>query len=165
MNLCFSSILLCLSFLFASCGHDHDEHGTDPSGKTHSHTAPHGGMLLEVGEHGSGYNLELVLHDQGFLQIYVLDAHADNFQRISSDVIEVLVADANGSPQTLVCDAIADPITGETIGDTALFTSRERINNRLPIKGVIPSLQILSRTFEDLSFEFSGNSEKHEDEH
>ena len=43
------------------------------------HPAPHGGQLVELGEHGSGFNLELVLHEQGFLQIYVLDAHVTGF--------------------------------------------------------------------------------------
>ena len=43
------------------------------------HAAPHGGQLVELGEHGSGFNLELVLHEDGFLQIYVLDAHVDRF--------------------------------------------------------------------------------------
>ena len=122
-------------------------------------------MLVELGEHGSGYQLELFLHEQGFLQIYVWDTHVANLVRIESEKIEVLIPDANGTQKTLVCDAISDPITGETVGDTALFTSIQRISDQLPLKGVIPSIQILSQTYENVSFEFPGNSAEHEDDH
>ena len=67
-----------LPILFTAC--DSVDHGS--SGGHHVHVAPHGGQLLEVGEHGSGFNLELLLHPDGFLKIYVLDAHAENFVRI-----------------------------------------------------------------------------------
>ena len=122
-------------------------------------------MLVEVGEHGSGYNLELCLHQEGFLQIYVLDAHAENFVRIAQPTIEVLIPDANGTQKPLVCDAMADPVTGETVGDSALFTSIKRIDDQLPLKGMIPSIQILTKTYENISFEFNGNSAAPENDH
>ena len=122
-------------------------------------------MLVEVGEHGSGYNLELCLHEEGFLQIYVLDAHAEGFVRIAQPTIEVIIPDANGTQKTLVCDAMADPVTGETVGDSALFTSIKRIGDQLPLKGMIPSIQILSQSYENISFEFNGNSAAPEDDH
>ena len=167
MNIRFTPFILCFSLFFVSCEHEHDhnEHNSSGGSAPHVHEAPHGGMLVELGEHGSGYNLELFLHEQGFLQIYVWDAHVDNLVRIESEKIEVLIPDANGTQKTLVCDAIADPITGESVGNTALFTSIQRINDQLPLKGVIPSIQVLSKTYENVSFEFPGNSEKHEDDH
>ena len=162
----FIPYVLLLPLFFVSCEHDHKEHAGDGNTtKEHAHPPPHGGMLVELGEHGSGYNLELFLHDEGFLQIYVWDAHVDNLVRIETEKIEVLIPDANGAQKTLVCDAIADPVTGESVGDTALFTSIQRINDQLPLKGVIPSIQVLSKTYENVSFEFPGNSGKHEDDH
>ena len=154
-------LIFVLSLALGSCENDH--HG--PDGGLHVHVAPHGGMLLELGEHGSGHNLELFLHDQGFLQVYVLDAHAEEFVRIEQPTIEILATDANGSSKTFVCDAIADPITGESVGDSSLFTSTERISDRLPLKGTIPSLVILGKFYENVSFEFKGNPPGHEDEH
>ena len=69
------TLALSLNLLVFGCGGDSKKSG---SVGEHVHVAPHGGQLVEVGEHGSGYNLELVLHPDGFLQIYVLDAHAEN---------------------------------------------------------------------------------------
>ena len=161
----FIPLLLCLPLILASCGQDHDEHARSPSAGGHAHAPPHGGMLVELGEHGAGYNLELFLHEQGFLQIYVWDTHVDNLVRIAPGKIEVLISDANGTPKTLVCDATSDPITGETVGNTALFTSTEKIGDQLPLKGAIPSIQVLSQTYENISFEFPGNSTDHEDDH
>ena len=162
----FIPFILFLPLFFVACEHDHKEHvGDGNNTKEHAHPPPHGGMLVELGEHGSGYQLELFLHEQGFLQIYVWDTHVKNLVRIAPEKIEVLIPDANGTQKTLICEAISDPITGETIGSTALFTSTERIGDQLPLKGVIPSIQILSQTYENVSFEFPGNSVEHEDDH
>ena len=162
----FHSFLIALtSLLLGACGSDHGGHGHSPDSGTHVHSALNGGMLVEVGAHGAGYNLELCLHDEGFLQIYVLDAHAEGFVRIAQPTIEVIIPDANGTQQTLVCDAMADPVTGETVGDSALFTSVKRIGDQLPLKGMIPSIQILSQSYENISFEFNGNSAAPEDDH
>lgn len=161
----FIPFILFLPLFLASCGQDHDEHGGSPTPGGHAHPPPHGGMLVELGEHGSGYNLELFLHEQGLLQIFVWDAHVEDFVRITPETIEVLIPDANGTQKTLVCEAIPDPVTGETVGSTSLFTSTERIADQLPLKGVIPSLQVLGQTYENISFEFPGNSSVPEDDH
>lgn len=162
----FIPYILLLPLFFVACGHDHEEHLGDGNGSNeHAHAPPNGGMLVELGEHGSGYQLELFLHEQGLLEIYVWDTHVENLVRIAPEKIEILISDANGTQKTLVCDAMSDPITGETVGNTALFTSVESISDRLPLKGVIPSIQILSQTYENISFEFPGNSGKHEDDH
>ena len=73
---------LFIPLFFIACGKDSHEHDSGSEKGHHVHVAPHGGQLVEVGEHGAGFNLELVLHADGFLQIYVLDAHAENFVRI-----------------------------------------------------------------------------------
>jgi hypothetical protein len=160
----FIPLILCFPLFFIACEQDHDEHDSSPTPGGHGHSAPHGGMLVELGEHGSGFNLELLLHEQGYLEIYVWDAHVANLVRIAPEKIEVLIPDDNGTQKTLVCDAMSDPITGETVGNTALFTSTEKIGDQLPLKGVIPSIQVLSQTYENISFEFPGNSGEHEDD-
>jgi len=52
------------SLLFLSCGEEKHEGGHS----AHDHPAPHGGQLVELGEHGSGFNLELVLHNKVFFK-------------------------------------------------------------------------------------------------
>ena len=120
--------------------------------------APHGGKLVEIGEHGLGIHLELLLNDQGFLQIFVLDAHAENFVSIAQPTIEFLGTDSTGAKKIFHCDAVADHVTGSTVGDTAQFTSREKFSGELPLKGNISSLKVLGKTYKMIAFEFPDNS-------
>jgi hypothetical protein len=148
-------ILLCFSF-FAIWGCS----GDDPSsshGSVHVHQAPRGGVLLELGPHGSGHNLELLENPEGKLEIYVLDAHAENHIRISQPFLELSLIDANRSANPLVLQAIADAATGETVGNTALFRSEPSITDLLPLRGKILSIAIGSKTYTAQTFEFSGN--------
>ena len=149
-------LFLTVSLLFFfSCGEEQQEE----IHSAHNHPAPHGGQLVELGEHGSGFNLELVLHEQGFLQIYVFDAHVQNFVRISANSIDIEITDQNGTSRILTCEPIEDPITGETVGNTSLFTSTERINEILPLKGVIKKIDIMEFPYENVEINFSGNQQ------
>lgn len=99
-----------LALLTAGCGQ-----GGGSSGGGHAHAAPHGGQLVEVGDHA--YNLEFVAdREAGKLTAYVLDGHAENFIRTDLAGIAVTV---NGRPLTLA--PVANAATGETVGNTAQF--------------------------------------------
>ena len=149
-------LFLTVSLLFFfSCGEEQQEE----IHSAHNHPAPHGGQLVELGEHGSGFNLELVLHEQGFLQIYVLDAHVQNFVRISANSIDIEITDQNGTARIITCEPIEDPITRETVGNTSLFTSTERINEILPLQGVINKIDIMEFPYENVEINFSGNQQ------
>ncbi len=159
----FPATILCFALSLGSCGQDHDGHGHSESG-AHYHAPPHGGVLIELGEHGSGYNLELFLEDQGFLQIFVWDAHVDNLVRIEQANVDLLIPEDNGTQKTIVCTAVADAATGETVGDASLFASSEPRADQLPLKGVIPSIKVIGKTYENIPFEFNVNSVVHDDE-
>ena len=149
-------LFLTVSLLFFfSCGEEQQEEIHN----AHNHPAPHGGQLVELGEHGSGFNLELVLHEQGFLQIYVFDAHVQNFVRISANSIDIEITDQNGTARIITCEPIEDPITGETVGNTSLFTSTERINEILPLQGVINKIDIMEFPYENVEINFSGSGQ------
>ena len=160
----YPAILLSFALLLGSCGQDHDGHGRSGS-DVHYHAPPHGGVLVELGEHGSGYNLELYLEDQGYLQLFVWDAHVDNLVRIEQENVDLLIPEDNGTQKTIVCAAVADAATGETVGDTSLFASSEPMADQLPLKGVIPSIKVIGKTYENVPFEFTGNSVQSEDDH
>ena len=145
-----------LPILFTAC--DSVDQGSSEGHPVHG--APHGGQLLEVGEHGSGFNLELLLHPDGFLKIYVLDAHAENFVRIPAYSMTFEIQGENNSTKQIICEGIEDPVTGETLGNTSLFTSTERINGLLPFKAVFSQLEILEFDYNGLAFEFAGNPDK-----
>ena len=119
MKRAFVSLLVASLALLAGCS-KHDDHAH--AGGGHAHTAPHGGKLIELGEHAG--NLELVRDAAtGTLTVYVLDGHAENFIRIAAPALEA-TAFAGGQKRTLSLKAVANPATGETVGNTSQFEAR-----------------------------------------
>ena len=101
---------------FTACARKSGHAGTTAS---HEHTAPHGGTLIELGDHA--YNIELVRDlAAGKLTAYVLDGHAEKFVRINAPKID-LIAMPNGKYTPLVLQAVANASTGEKAGDTSQF--------------------------------------------
>lgn len=129
--------------------HDHAHHGHDHGG--HVHVAPHGGVLVELGDHA--FNLELVVQpDAGRLLAYLLSGHADQFVRSSMPSIEVWVMDGDQS-RTLVLQPMANPITGETVGNTSLFSAEaDWLRRGAPFTGVIKTVSVGGARFEGIRF-------------
>lgn len=116
----------------------------------HVHTAPHGGTLVEVGDHA--YNLELVRDGiAGKITVYVLDGHAENFVRIAAPSID-LVAFVRGERRALSLQAVANPATGETVGNTAQFEARaDWLKSTAEFPGQIDSLDIRGTKFQGIA--------------
>lgn len=141
----------CLLVSLAACGkHEHD-HATAPAAGGHVHVAPHGGELVEVGEHA--YNLEF-LRDaaSGRLTVWVLDGHAENFTRIKAASLD-LVATVGAEKRPLSLKAVANPATGETVGDTSQFeVQADWLKTAPAFDGVVPALEIRGTKFEQIRF-------------
>jgi hypothetical protein len=150
MNFSFS---LLSTALLLFCGCSSDQHSSDHGG-LHIHQPLRGGVLMELGKHGSGYNLEILQNPEDQLEIFILDAHAENYVRIAQPSIELTLRD---SKQTISLGAVADPATGETVGDSALFRAESNVSSKLPLRGTLHILKIGSKTYTDQPFEFSGN--------
>ena len=144
-----SSIILTFNW---GCSDDREKGGN--SGGGHVHQAMRGGILMELGPHGSGHNLELLENNRGEFEIFILDAHADNYVRIKQSTIELNLADNNS---TLTLNAVADPATGEKVGDSSLFRSSQSVKNLLPMKAEIVDLKIGSSNYSNTPLSFSGN--------
>ena len=87
----YPAILLSCALLLGSCGHDHDEHGHSGS-DVHYHAPPHGGVLVELGEHGFRIQPRTLSRGPRILtQIFVWDAHADNLVRIEQENADLLI--------------------------------------------------------------------------
>ncbi len=116
----------------------------------HVHTAPHGGTLIEVGDHA--YNLELVRDAaSGKLTVYILDGHAENFIRIAAPSIE-LVAIAGGERRPLTLQAVANPATGETVGNTSQFEAQaDWLKNAAEFPGTVSSIDIRGTKFNNIA--------------
>jgi hypothetical protein len=145
------SLLVCaVLLLVASLGcRVETPSGTAASGG-HVHTAPHGGTLIEIGDHA--YNLELVRDGvAGKLTAYVLDSHAENFVRIAAPSIE-LVAFVGGERRPLSLKPVANPATGETIGNTAQFEAQaDWLKSTAEFPGQIDALEIRGSRFQGIA--------------
>ena len=143
-----STLALCLCLAVAGCA----KH-TPQSGGGHTHTAPHGGTLVELGEHA--YNLELVRDAaEGKLTAYVLDGHAENFIRIPAPGFE-LIANVGGDKKPLTMRAVANNITGEAFGNTSQFEAQaDWLKTTAEFSGTISSVEIRGSKFSNVTFRF-----------
>lgn len=114
----FPVVALLLWLSLAGCA----KHDSSAAGGGHVHRAPHGGKLVELGQHA--YNVELVRDTAtGTLTAYLLDGHAENFIRIAAPAIEV-TAFSGGQRRALALKAVANTVTGETVGNTSQFEAQ-----------------------------------------
>ena len=151
-------LLLCT---FAGCpkNSEHKDYSKAPGGDAHAghnhshahvHTAPHGGTLVELGNHA--YNVELLRDPAtGKLTAWILDAHAENFVRITSPAVEV-VAMPGGKFTPLSLAAVANPATGETVGSTSQFeVQADWLKTSGPFSGIV-TVEIRGTKFEKVAF-------------
>ncbi len=110
-------LVIAAAMMASGCSKSHDHASNAHAG--HAHKAPHGGTLVELGDHA--YNIELVRdRTAGKLTAWILDGHAEQFIRLKSPTLE-LIAMPGGDFTRLTLQAVANPATGETIGDTSQF--------------------------------------------
>jgi len=112
---------------------------------THHHEAPHGGMLVELGEHVA--NLELVLDaSTGSLTAYVLDGHAD--QPIRLEQKELVL---KGKALSVALQAVGSPLTGEKPGDTSQFAGQsDGLKGAKEFDAAVVRIVIKGREFSDV---------------
>lgn len=107
----------------------------------HHHEAPHGGTLILLGDHVG--HLELVYDaEQGMLTAYALDGHAEHPVRLTQASLTLDIdEDAGGPALQLVLQAVPNPLTGESVGDTSEFRGEAKaLANRPQFKGWTPAL-------------------------
>ncbi len=117
----------------------------------HTHEAPHGGMLVELGDHFAF--LELVLDAEvGSLTVYVLDAEAEQAVRIAQPTIGVTFdAPERMTGHALTLEARANVLTGETVGDSSQFSVTDAALKGISVNGVrIREVTVKGQTFRDL---------------
>lgn len=117
----------------------------------HVHEAPHGGMLVELGDHFA--YLELVLDAEiGSLTVYVLDAEAEQAVRIAQPTIGVTFdAPERMTGQAFTLEARANVLTGETVGDTSQFGVTDSALKGISVNGArIREVTVKGQTFRDL---------------
>ena len=137
----------------AGCARQSPEPAAAPAARRHEHRPPHGGTPVVLGD--ESYHVELVRDAAtGRLQAYVFDGELENFIR---SPLPALTIDAriNGADQTLVLAAVANPATGETVGDTALFEgAADWLRTTDRFDATLRTITIRGTTFTDVKFNF-----------
>jgi len=120
---------------------------------------PHGGTAVALG--GGDFHVELVREaEAGMLSAYLLDDEMEDFVRSSSPSFELLVNGAGG-PRTLILAAVANPATGETVGDASLFQAQaDWLKATGSFSGVLHGLTVHGRTLADVPFNFPAENGK-----
>jgi hypothetical protein len=120
---------------------------------------PHGGTPVVLGD--GDYHVELVRDaETGTLSAYVLDDEMEDFVRSSSPAF-VVTATAGGTARTLVLSAMANPATGETVGDTSLFEARaDWLKTTGEFDAVLHGLVIRGKPIADVRFNFPAGNDK-----
>lgn len=152
LHLLLAGVVACF---LVSCGESHSSHDHDAHGAGHSHVAPHGGTLVELGEHQ--FNLELVRDfEAGRLTAYVLDAHAESYLRLAIPSVELAVT-RSGQLEMVKLLAVENSKTGEKVGDTSQFElSAEWLKDKNPLAGEIKELDIRGTKFSGVKFQLPG---------
>ncbi len=144
----FALLVTAAAVMTAGCSKSHD-HGSHAHAG-HTHKAPHGGILVELGEHA--YNVELVRdRTAGKLTAWILDGHAEQFIRLKSPTLE-LIAMPGGNFTRLTLQAVANPATGETSGDTSQFeVQADWLKEAGEFSGIF-TVEIKGTKFEQVSY-------------
>jgi hypothetical protein len=153
-------LVLGLAALLTACSGEQPEQtaAEQPSPQDHHHVAPRGGMLVEVGEHQA--SLEIVVDPgTGRLTIFVLDGCAENTIRLAQPAIKVTVIlppapdEVSAEAHVATLAAVANPLTGETVGDTAEFTALvPELVGAQYFAGVVGELEIRGTSFTGVDF-------------
>ncbi|HEY5228562.1 MAG TPA: hypothetical protein VIJ19_08470 [Opitutaceae bacterium] len=124
----------------------------------HHHHAPHAGTVVVLGD--EEYHIELVLDDAtGTLQAYVLDSELESFVRSTSASISI-TATVAGASREIVLGAVANPETGESVGDTSLFEGHaDWLKGRPRFDAEVKTVAIRGALFSGVKFSFPAGNE------
>ncbi|MGE3310665.1 MAG: hypothetical protein AB7O66_11905 [Limisphaerales bacterium] len=133
-------------------GCDSHEHGV-ASGGGHKHGSAHGGVAVELGDHQ--YHIDFLADPgTGTLKAWVMDAHAEEFVRVTNATITVKVTVA-AAERTLELAARANPTTGETVGDTSEFGGNaDWLKGVGSFTAVLPRVELRGKTFTNIAFSY-----------
>lgn len=127
----------------------------ETASSAHHHNAPHGGALLELGEHVA--SIEFVFESaSGTLTAYVLDAHAENPVRLTGGALFVEIElDGNEEYIPLELRGVASALTGESEANTSQFRGAEpALRGLTTFGGTIPSITVRGAVFDEVRFRY-----------
>ena len=148
-----TGLLLASLVCSSACRQKSDATTATTSPAKHEHKPPHGGTPVVLGD--EVYHLELVRDAAtGRLQAFVMDGELEHFIRSAAGSFEV-VATVGGEAKVLRFLPVANPATGETLGDTSLFeTQSDWLKTTAEFDAVLTSITVQGRVFSAVKFDF-----------
>jgi len=133
-----------LALLLLGCDSKPPE--TPPPAK-HTHQAPHGGTLVELGEEFA--HVELLLDGTtGKVTAYIFDGEVEKPIRLEQKEIVL-----KGKTVSLTLEAVGSPLTGEKPGDTSQFEGQsDGLKGAKEFDGTIARVVIKGRELTDVPF-------------
>ena len=155
----FVLLLFALVFHAQGCSKKTTESSTSATPHKHEHKPPHGGTPVVLGD--EVYHIELVRDvGSGTLQAYIFDGELENFIRSSVPSFEVACS-VNEHPQNLIFKAVANPATGETVGDTSLFEAQaDWLKTTANFDAELKAITVRGTAFREVKFNFPKGNDK-----
>lgn len=126
-----------------------------PDTAGHAHEAPHGGVLVELGEEFG--HIELVLDGAaGTITAYVLDGEGEQAVRLAQASITLLLKEPVAhSGRAFDLAARANVLTGETVGDTSQFVlTSDAFKGLAAFQGALVHVAYKGQEFRDVPVTF-----------
>jgi len=139
---------------------DHD-HAAGEEAHAHHHDAPHGGTLVELGDHEA--HLEFVVqeeHPNYKLVVYVLDGGAEKPVRLQTKRISLLVTISGQEPRPIDLYAVGNELTGETVDESSQYEiEMSELKEVSEFKVTIPKISVRGIDYENIAFNFPQGNE------
>lgn len=120
----------------------------------HHHAAPHGGSLIELGDHVAHIELVLVA-DTGTVTAYLLDGEAENALRVPEPALAIDIVLPDGKTVALSLSGVASGLTGETVGDTSQFSGMsEALKGVSAFTGTLKQVTVKGSVLTDVPVKF-----------
>ncbi len=128
--------------------------GRAVDGQDHHHDAPHGGTLIELGDHFA--HLELMFDaGTGTVTAWILDGGAEAPIRLTQPTLAIIIdAPPALANRPLELQARASVLTGERVGDSSEFVfTHQGLRGLERITGRVIEVTVRGATFRDLRFD------------
>ena len=154
-----STILMLVRFLFAIClvgcgsdkphEHEHDHVHSEP----HYHEPPHGGAGVTLGDEDTHIEF-LAEPNTGIVYAWFYKPHMSSYLRVEFESFYVMVKRPNGELK-MKFEAVANPGTGETVGDTSQFVAKaDWIEEGKSFDAVLPEITVLGKVYQNMAFNY-----------
>ena len=106
-------------------------------------------------------HLEMLLDPEaGKLSVYALDGHAEHPVRLTAESLPVTLRLPDDSELAVVLEAVENPLSGETVGDTSHFeVEDEALQGLSTFHVMLPAFEFRGMTMEALHVPFPEGNE------